>query len=795
MKFPISWLKEYLATDFSVTKLSETLTNIGLEVEKLEDKREALKDFTVAKILAAKPHPNSTKLQICEVEVVTGEVLQIICGAKNARAQLKVIYAPIGSIIPSNQMRIGKAAIVGVESFGMLCSAKELGLGSDGEGIIEVDDRFAIGAGVAEVYDINEQLVEINVTPNRGDCLGIFGVARDLAAAQAGELKLPQISKTSAEIAFPFKAESNPDCSFAAFRYLTGIQNSESPKWLKDRLIACGLNPISLVVDVTSYIMLALGNPMHAYDKNKITGGIKIRYAKPSEQFTSLAKNSYALTEQALIVADEQKVLAVAGVIGSDNSGCDKDTHEIILEAACFNPISVAATAKKLGIKTDASYRFERGVNYQMCVTAIELATDLIKQICHSCKASEIVTITGKLPDPRVIKITADNISNLIGIKIPLEQISAILTRLGFGCEVKVGEIAATVPSHRYDIFATEDLIEEVIRIYGYDKISTSPLVVEEFPTKTQDQIRASQLAQARIALAANQLTEVITWSFINSKTVEESFAAKSDLLTIINPINKDRDHLRPNLITGLIESYLLNQVRGCADIALFEIGNVFSGRNKIEQRMMLAGIRVGKNKAQNHYNDSRDFDVYDVKKDIMTALAALGINKVSVIQPREVALNHYHPHRFALVQANGIDVGYFGELHPEFSKKMGAEATINTFEIDIESLSFAKEAKPRFKLNDLQPVKRDFAFIIPQDEPVGNLIDTIKFCEENLITKVEIFDIYQGEKISAGKKSVALRVNIQPRLKTMTGEEIERLSTKIISAVSDAHQAIIRDF
>ena len=799
MKLTFSWLKQYLRSDATLEQVCSVLTNIGLEVESCEDQAKSLAPFLVAKIIEAQKHESSDKLKICQVEVAvdgkSNQILQIICGAANARSGLKVAYAPIGAVIPANGMVIKKAKIAGVESNGMLCSARELGLGDADEGIIEIDEKFAIGTKITEIFNKNDAVIEINVTPNRGDCLGVYGIARDLSAAGLGELQKFSVEKKSAQFSLPIQLKNSaPElCNFAAFRVIKNLKNCESPKWLKEQLAAVGVNSISAIVDVTNYVMLCLNRPMHAYDASKIKGALHIRLARLGEEIISLKNEEHILDEEMLVISDDEKALGIAGIIGSSNSSCDLTTTEILLEAAYFNPVSIATTGRALNILTDARYRFERGVDAASCEQGIDLATQLILEICGG-EVSEIKFVEGKEIIAKKIEFDLSLIKKRTGVEVAPDKVVEILQKLEFALEkISADKFVVTIPSHRHDVEGPCDLVEEVIRIYGYSKID--PQALEVVPTKFTTDI----FDKARSLLLANGFIENINWSFCDHNLVE-IFAEVKAQLTLSNPISAELDHMRPNLLIGLIQSYQKNYLRNFSDISFFEIGKVFSDIDEKLQRLMISGLRAGKNKEQNHYNDQRDFDIFDVKKDIFDVAEVFGLKGSSLQISASEAPKYYHPHRSATLKLGKNIIGYFGEIHPKIAKKFDIKTIVNAFEIFVDALpqNFVQQSqksatKKSFAANDLPTVERDFAFLLDKSQTIGDLIKTIENCDKQLIKQVDIFDIYSGKNIEEGKKSIALRTLIQPLEKTLISEEIEVLSKKIIDAVIKAHGAQLR--
>ncbi len=791
MKFSLSCLKEYLETNLQTKQICESLTNIGLEVESCEDKSRAYLTFSVAKIIETRQHENSDKLRVCQVEVDDGKILQIICGAANARAGIKVAYASIGSVIPGNGMVIKLAKIAGIESHGMLCSAGELQIDGDNSGIIEIDDKWPVGTNISEPLGLDEVTIEINVTPNRGDCLGIYGIARDLAASGIGKLKKLEIAKAKSQSPFPLKItnEASESCPLAAFRYIKNIKNCDSPEWLRKKLSAFGIGSISAIVDVTNYVMMILNRPMHAYDASKINSSITIRFSRQEEKFLSLRGDEISLNKKTLLIADEKIPLGIAGIIGSKDSLCSLTTSEIILEAAVFDASIITSTGREIGIASDSRYRFERGVDEKTCESGIELATKLILEICGG-EVSEI-KIIGEKSAAKKIEFNLEKIKSLTAVEVEPERVLSILSDLEF--EVKKsdnGNLLVEVPTHRHDIFLEEDLVEEVIRIVGYNKIAK-----EELPKSKKIKFH-NQLRRVRDCLVLSGITEVINWSFCSSNLVE-IFSEKNENLTLKNPINSEMDHMRPTLMIGLIESYKRNSLRSFTDLSFFEIGNVFTP----DQRMMISGIRVGKNKPQNHYHDERDFDVFDVKKDVFDVIKTYGMNPESIQISSNEAPKYYHPHRSAVLKLGKNIIGYFGEIHPSITKKFDLSIRINAFEIFSENIPYANKPEAKsatrkpFIVSDFQAVERDFAFVIDKDLAIGEIVKTITNSDKQMIKEVRVFDIFTGKNITEDKKSVALRIKIQSFEKTLTSEEIEVICQKVVGQVRQSFNATLREF
>ncbi len=796
MKFTLSWLKEYLVTTASLAEICDKLNNIGLEVEKVEDQADSLAPFSVAKIITAASHPESTKLQICQVEVMgknSLETIQIICGAKNARSGLKVAYAPIGSIIPSNSMVIKKAKIAGVESSGMLCSKEELGLEKDGDGIIEIDEKFSVGTKISEVFGLDEAVIEISVTPNRGDCLGVLGIARDLAAAGLGTLKLPKTNPIKSSFASPIKAAiTSKNCQYFSGFYIKNVQNQPSPKWLKDRLQAVGTNSISAIVDITNYVMLSLNQPLHSYDADKISGDILVRNAVKGEIFKSLKDQEYTISGDELVITDDKEILGLAGIVGGAQSAISESTRNIFLEAAFFNPENIAKTGRNLNILSDARYRFERAIDLGNVKAALEMAANLILEICatQSTEISEIIEAGNNVVKPLEIDFDLRQIKQIIGIEIGRNFITQTLQNLGFGLEnLSETLLKVQVPSHRNDIKIYQDLVEEIIRIYGLNQITPQALEAQN-----EYKIEKSADEIVRNKLVNSGFVETINYSFTDEK-LANLFADFKPELQLQNPIASQMNYMRPSLLIGLLQNIAKNQARGFEDLSLCEIGRVFSGVKPEQQKISAAGVRTGKNKQPNHYKDSRNFDVFDVKKDFFDVLENLGFSSAS-FQMADEAPDYYHPHRSKAVKLGRNIIGYFGELHPLIAKKLDVKNRVNAFEISLQDLPInlkKKSAKKAFNVSDLLPVNRDFAFVLEAGTAVGDLLKTVGNIDKNLITAVNLFDIYQDPKLGENKKSIAFSIQIQPIEKTLTSEEIEFISQKVIGIVSEKFGGFLR--
>ena len=779
MKFTLNWLKEYLTTEKSVNEIADDLTNIGLEIEEVSNESAFLENFTVAKINEASPHPDSKKLQICKVD--TGkEVLQVICGAKNARTGIKIAFAKIGSLIPSNGMKIKKAKIAGIESNGMICSAEELNIGADGEGIIEIDEKYEIGTKLSEIYK-KDIVFDINITPNRGDCLGLYCIARDLSALDGYKLKELDIKEILGEFDSKVKIDiiSDDCCQFFA-REIKGVKNCPSPKWLADKLNAIGQNSISAIVDITNYVMFCLNQPMHSYDFDKLQGNIAIRKAKKDEEFLSLKDLEYKLDENDLIVTDEQKILGIAGIMGGKSSTSDEDTKNILLEAAFFDDISVAKSGRRLNLLSESRYRFERRIDIKTAKIAIELATKLILEICGG-QASNVILAENNLPKQQKITFNFDRIGQILGFKIENNKIAEILRNLDFKLEKKSEkDYQILIPTHRNDIKIEQDLIEEIARINGYNNIISHEINKAILAKKT------SKIDRIRNLLINSKMDEIINFSFINSN-LSKNFTDNQEELFLNNPISEDLNYMRPNLAIGLLEVIAKNNVRDFTDLSFFEIGKIFLGTSPKDQIESVAGARFGLNCLKDHFAENREFDIFDVKKDLFDILEKIGFNADS-FQITEDAPKYYHPYKSGSVKLGKNIIGYFGEIHPIILGKFSLKKKVNIFEIFLDNLpqNNKKRKNKPLEISDFQQVKRDFAFLLDKNIRAGDVLKSISKIDKNLISNINIFDLYQGDKIGSGQKSIAFSVILSPKDKTLESAEIEHLSDKIIKTVTN---------
>ena len=801
MKFTLDWLKQHLDTDASVAVIAEKLTDIGLEIEGLTDRAAALADIRVAHIEEAGQHPDADRLKLCRVN--TGEkIIQVVCGAPNARTGIKVALAQPGAIIPIDGSKLKPGKIRGVESQGMMCSTRELCLGDDHDGIIELPDDAPIGAPVAGILGADDTIFEIGLTPNRPDCTGVRGIARDLAAAGIGTLKTdPRQEAVTGTFDSPVGVTISNDIAsnnaVPAFygRYIRGVKNAQSPDWLKARLEAIGLRPISALVDITNLVTHDLGRPLHVFDADKLSGDINVRYATDGEKIAALDNKEYQLSDSMVVIADTAKALGIGGIIGGEETGCLEDTVNVFVECALFDPISVAKTGRKLQINSDARYRFERGVDPQSIAWGMEVATHLITEICGG-EVSNVVK-AGEVPNPRnSFDLRIDRIRELGGVAVEADRVVEILTSLGFEVSGSGPVISAVAPTWRPDVVGEADLVEEVLRIVGYDKIPTVALEREtSLPVPALSPIQ-KRVGLTRRVLASRGLYETVTWAFTDSRWAK-LFGELKDGLYLANPISSDLDVMRPNALINMIAAAGRNHARGFADLALFEVGPEFFGDQPGDQRLVAAGLRSGATTARSWTGSRRDVDVFDVKADAEALLEALGTNAANVQVSTDGAPSWYHPGRSAALQLGPKNVlGYFGELHPKVLKALGVKGRVVAFELFVENVPMPKKkgtARPALNASSFQSVERDFAFLLDQDVKAEAIIKAARSADRNLIVDVTIFDLYAGKGIEDGKKSLAFSITLQPTKATLTEEEIDTVSKNVVAAVEKATGGSLR--
>lgn len=790
MKFTLNWLKEYLDTKADLEEIAECLTKIGLEVESIDDKAAQLKDFNVVEVLKIEKHPHADRLNLCTVKTLTEE-FQLICGANNLYNNMKAILAPLGSVIPANQMKVKKVKIRGIESVGMLCSAKELGIGEDHDGIIEIAKTAKIGENIAKILKIDDPIIEVAITPNRGDCLGVYGIARDLAAAGMGRLKKINIVKDKADFDSEIKLQvTDNNCKDFNVVEIKGIKNTPSPNWLRNKIEAIGIKSKSAIVDITNYVLYCFGQPLHAYDKRHVTGNFIIVEKTNSEQkFLALDDIEYNLPKESLVIKDQTQLLSLAGIIGGKLSSCTNDTTDIILEAANFSDQPVSFLGRKLQIDTDSRYRFERKIDPLFVTQALLYAASLIKEVCGG-KISNMVKMTSKPYKAKIIELNIAQLYQIAADKIPLSEISTIFTKLGLKILTKNEKIITVeIPSWRNDLTISEDLIEEILRLRDFNKI---PYVkFQNNLKKESNYLDMDKDFSIKRLLGSLGLNEVITWSFY-SKNDAEIYNLSEDL-QIKNPISKDLSILRASLVPNLVNIALQNQNKGNDTSEIFEYGTIFLNyADEAVEKNTIAGLRIGPRHNKEINNSNQSYDIFDVKDDIFTVLEFLNISEQRINIIQEDLPSFMHPKRSARLSMAKKDIGYFGEIHPAIAKKLAIRQRINVFEVVLSNIPNITGKQKKYRNLELQPVNRDFCFIVSEDILAGDIKKEIFKTDASLITEVKIFDLYRGENLTAGKKSLAFNVKLQPVNSSLTGEELELFSNKVINNISKKFAATL---
>jgi len=799
MKFSLSWLKQHLDTSASLTEICDKLTALGLEVEGVEDHGKKLAPFIVAKIVEASQHPNADRLRVCTVD--TGvEKLQVVCGAPNARAGIKIVLARPGDVMPDSGEALKKGMIRGVESQGMICAVDELGIGDEHEGILELGADAPVGGSFASYSGYDDPVIEINLTPNRPDCAGIWGIARDLAAAGLGNLKAPDTTpikgteESRIKVTLDFAKDSKA-CPLFAYRLIRNIKNGPSPEWMQRRLRAIGLRPISALVDITNYLTIDVNRPLHVFDASKIEGQLSVSAAKGGEKLDALNGKQYVLEKDMTVISDDTGAISLGGIMGGISTSCDENTKDVLIEAAFFDPARTAVTGRALQINSDARYRFERGIDPLFTVPGAELASKLILDLCGTPETvvSKMGIAGAAFAHERVIELSPLKCLKHTGVDVSEAEQEKILGRLGFSVKIKNNKLHVTTPSWRPDIEGAEDLVEEIIRVKGYENLPVTSLSPLHAVTQSAINLLDMRLNSARRALAGNGLMEAVTWSFMPS-AIANAFGGVADDLRLLNPISSDLDVMRPTILGNLILAAKRNADRGFSDAHLFEIGPVFKDQTPEGQSTLATALRSGS--TPRHWaSPMRPWDAYDAKGDALIALAAAGAPTAS-LQVTADAPSWYHPGRSGVLRLGPVILAIFGEIHPSVLALCDAPGPMVGCEIFLANIPPSRSsgtAKSLLKLDSLQPVSRDFAFVVDQDVSAAKLIKAIKDADKNLIREINLFDVYEGDKIEAGKKSLALSVTLQPVEKSLTDAEIDALASKITASVNKATGAILR--
>ena len=804
MKLTFGWLEEHLDTARSLDEIAGKLTMIGLEVERIEEKAKLFAPFVIARVVEAKPHPNADRLRVCMVDTGDGKPIQVVCGAPNARTGMKGVFAPPGAFIPGKNLTLGVGKIRDVESRGMLVSEFELQISDDHEGIIELPDDAPVGVPYAKYAGLDDPMIEINLTPNRGDATGVHGIARDLAAAGIGKLKDGPIKSVKGQFLCPVKvtldfAATPSLCPAFALRLVRGVKNGPSPDWLQRRLTAIGLRPINALVDITNFITYDRGRPLHVFDAAKVHGNLTVRRARAGESLLALDGKTYELDEAICVIADNDGVESLAGIMGGEKTGCSETTSDVLIESALWVPMNIAQTGRKLGIDSDARYRFERGVDPAFMVPGLELATHMVMDLCGGTPSE--VTVAGSAAMPaRVIDFPVAETERLTGLAVPLADARAVLESLGFKVAGQGALVKVTAPSWRGDVRDRADIVEEVVRIVGVDRVASVPFDRRTAPHKpvlTPIQLRTRR---AKRALAARNLVEAVTWSFISTKHAELFGGGKPEL-ALANPIAADLSDMRPSLIPGLVAAAQKNADRGFPDAALFEVGQIFHGDRPEDQLTAAAGVRraLAKPSGIGRHWTKRDgeVDAFDAKADALAVLAAAGA-PAAALQTVPGGPAWFHPGRSGTIQIGPQNVlGHFGELHPRALEALDAEGPLVAFEIILERIPEPKvrgtRAKPVLELSPFQPVQRDFAFVVDREVKAADIVRAAQSADRKLIAGITVFDVYESQGIAPGKKSIAIAVTLQPRERTMTDAEIEALAAKIVAEVGKRTGGVLR--
>lgn len=794
MKFTLSWLKDYLETTASVEQIAEKLTSIGLEIEEVVDPAAAVKNLIVVRVAECVPHPDSDHLHVLKVDTGS-ETIQVVCGAPNARAGMKGILARPGDFIPAFGETIKKGKIRGIESCGMMCAESEIGIGSDSSGIIECPEDAVVGASVTTVYP-SDPVFDVSITPNRGDCMSVYGIARDLAAAGMGTLKpldFEPVKPTFKSTVVLENTALDIGAPYFTLCEIRNVKNKPSPKKIQERLTAIGLRPISALVDVTNYFNITFGRPLHVFDADKIKGKISVRSAKDGEKLLALDGREYTLSEGMVVIADENGVESIAGIMGGEVSGCEETTTRVLLESAYFTPESIAKTGQKLILTSDSRQRFERGVDPAATIEKYgsKLAAKAIIDLCGG-EVSEII-VTGKEPENApAIAFDSKRIGQLCGLDIPAGICEDILTRLGCKVDRKGDKMTVVRPTWRPDITGAHDLVEEVLRIYGYDKLPETRL---PRPNGVHGILRPNQRRETAVrrALAARGGYQTITWSFMSSDNAK--IFRTGEPVLIENPISADLNEMRPSVLPNLIAAARSNLVKGAGEGALFEVGPQFSGFRPMEQETAACMLRFGQTSQRHWAVSPRPVDVFDAKADALAALDAA--EAPQNVQITREAPAWYHPGRSGAIKIGKTVLAYFGEIHPKLLKTADIKVPVCACEVFLDRLPAPKNKEGKglkpLKLSAFTPIRRDLAFIAPAEVDADKIVSAVKNTDKALITDVGVFDVYQGDRLPAGKKSIAVQLTIQPVEKTLTDEEIESVCRRVVGSVAKYTGAELR--
>lgn len=806
MKFTLSWLKDHLETDATLNEICIRLTEIGLEVEDVDDKA-AFKPFVIAKVISAEKHPQADRLKVLMVDIGQGAPVQVVCGAPNARAGLVGAFAAPGTYVPGIDVTLSVGNIRGVESRGMMCSEKELQISDNHDGIIDLPEDAPVGTSYAAYSHLDDPVIEINLTPNRPDCTSIYGIARDLAASGLGSLKTRPVPSFAVEGETPVKLTLDLDdaklCPGFSLRLVRGVKNGPSPRWMQQRLLAIGLRPINALVDITNYMTFDQGRPMHVFDAAKVTGNLTVRRAREGETVLALDQREYKVGPNNVVIADEDGIESIGGIMGGEHSGCDENTVDVLIESALWDPMNIAKSGRALGIITDARYRFERGVDPEYMVPGLERTTELVLELCGGIPAkAEIVGYKGYVP--KIVDFPYSEVKRLTGLEVSTDESNAILTRLGFKVSGSGERVSVAVPSWRPDVDGKADLVEEVMRIHGVDNIKPAPLESHAAVNGRILTVLQIRTRSAKRALASRGMLEAVTWSFIPEDQAK-LFGGGSAALKLANPIAAEMSDMRPSLLPGLLTAAQRNADKGYGDVAIFEVSGTYENDTPEGQRRVAGGIRrgtaslsgAGRMWSNASKGGGKPVDVFDAKADALAVIEACGL-PTGNIQIEHGGPEWYHPGRSGTIKMGPkVILGYFGEFHPTTLEKIDVSGALCGFEVYLDAMAEPKKkatrTKPALELSPFQAVKRDFAFVVDKTVEAGAIIKAATGVDRKLITGVNVFDIFEGTSVGEGKKSVAIEVQIQPAERTLTDEDFEALTQKIVASVAKFTGGVLR--
>ncbi|QYA01623.1 phenylalanine--tRNA ligase subunit beta [Rhizobium sp. B21/90] len=806
MKFTLSWLKDHLDTEATLDEICTRLTEIGLEVDAVDDKA-AFKPFVIAKVLSAEKHPQADRLKVLMVDTGADKPVQVVCGAPNARAGMIGAFAPAGTYVPGIDVTLTVGNIRGVESHGMMCSEKELQISDSHDGIIDLAEDAPVGSSYATYAGLDDAMIDVNLTPNRPDCTSIYGIARDLAASGLGTLRTRPAPVFPIEGETPVKVTLDLDdprlCPGFALRLVRGVKNGPSPAWMQQRLMAIGLRPISALVDITNYMTFDQGRPMHVFDAAKVKGDLTVRRARDGESVLALDTREYKLSGNNVVIADDTGIESIGGIMGGEHSGCDENTTDVLIESALWDAMNIAKSGRSLGIITDARYRFERGVDPEYMLPGLERTTELVLDICGGTAAK--ANVVGYTPyEPKIVDFPFAEIKRLTGLEVSTTESTEILKRLGFNVSGSGERVSVAVPSWRPDVDGKADLVEEVMRIHGVDNIKPAPLeshAAVNGKILTTLQIRTRT---AKRALASRGMLEAVMWSFISTDQAK-LFGGGSDTLRLANPIAADMSDMRPSLLPGLLSAAQRNADKGYGDVALFEVSGTYENDRPEGQRRVAGGIRrgtatlsgAGRLWSNATKGGGKAVDVFDAKADALAVIEACGL-PMGNIQIEHGGPEWYHPGRSGTIKMGPkVVLGYFGEFHPKTLEALDVSGALCGFEVFLNVMPEPKRkptrTKPALELSPLQVVKRDFAFVVDKTVEAGAIIRAASGADRKLVTSVNVFDVFEGASLGDGKKSVAIEVQIQPAERTLTDQDFDALTQKIVANVTKTTGGVLR--